>query len=102
MAKKNNVYKTLRGKQLDMGAFVAKNDRVVAVGNMNVNARGDEVDGEGNVIKSRAEIMREYHSLHTMVPTDETAPTENTTQDLVPDPDEGWADYEPKGGSDAN
>lgn len=100
MAKK--VYKTQRGKQLDMGAFVAKNDRVVAVGNMNVNARGDEVDGEGNIIRSRAEIMKDYHNLHTMVPSDEPAKTE-TAESLIPDPDDGWADFEPKGGSsDAN
>jgi len=38
------------GKTLDMAALAAKNERVRAVGNMRVNARGDTIDAEGKVI----------------------------------------------------
>jgi hypothetical protein len=43
-------YRTAQGKTLDMAALAAKNERVRAVGNMRVNARGDTVDGMGKVV----------------------------------------------------
>lgn len=45
-------YKTALGRSVDMAALAAKNERVRAVGNMKVNARGDTIDSFGNVIKS--------------------------------------------------
>lgn len=46
------TYRTAQGKILDMASLIAKNEKVKAVGNMNVNARGDEIDERGRVIKS--------------------------------------------------
>ena len=43
-------YKTAMGRTVDMAAIVAKNEKVRAVGNMSVNARGDTIDSNGNVI----------------------------------------------------
>ena len=43
-------YKTAHGKVVDMAALAAKNERVRAVGNMKVNARGDTIDATGKVI----------------------------------------------------
>lgn len=43
-------YRSARGKTLDMGALMSKNERTRAVGNMKVNARGDTIDSNGNVI----------------------------------------------------
>jgi hypothetical protein len=45
-------YKTALGRTVDMAALAAKNERVRAVGNMKVNARGDTIDSMGNIIKS--------------------------------------------------
>lgn len=42
--------KTANGKMLDMNALIAKNERVRAVGNMNVNARGDIIDSHNRII----------------------------------------------------
>lgn len=44
------IYRTAQGRKLDMGQLAAKNEKVRAVGNMNVNARGDTIDSAGNVI----------------------------------------------------
>lgn len=44
-------YRSAMGKTVDMGALIAKNEKVRAVGNMNVNARGDEIDSLGRIIK---------------------------------------------------
>lgn len=43
-------YKTAQGKILDMASLVAKNEKVRAVGNMKVNARGDTIDPSGKII----------------------------------------------------
>lgn len=43
-------YSTMMGKALDMDALRTKNEKVRAVGNMNVNARGDTIDSHNRVI----------------------------------------------------
>jgi predicted DNA-binding protein (UPF0251 family) len=43
-------YRTAQGKVVDMSQLVAKNEKTRAVGNMNVNARGDTIDGQGRII----------------------------------------------------
>jgi hypothetical protein len=50
-----SVYRSAQGKQVDMAALAAKNEKVRAVGNMSVNARGDTIDSHGRVIKSVTE-----------------------------------------------
>lgn len=44
-------YRSAMGKNVDMGALLAKNEHTRAVGNMNVNARGDTIDANGRIIK---------------------------------------------------
>lgn len=44
------IYKTARGKTVDFGSMRLQNEHVRAVGNMGVNARGDRIDSQGNVI----------------------------------------------------
>lgn len=43
-------YRSAQGKVIDMSALAAKNEKVRAVGNMKVNARGDTIDGTGKII----------------------------------------------------
>ena len=54
--------RTFRGKMIDMDDIRRKNEDAIAVGNMNVNARGDELDEWGKVIKSRDQVAREKNS----------------------------------------
>ena len=44
------IYRTAQGKRLDMAMLARRNERVRAVGNMSVNARGDTIDSQGRVI----------------------------------------------------
>jgi hypothetical protein len=56
------LHKTALGKTFDMAALRAKNEKVRAVGNMNVNARGDIIDSNNNVIhdaNKRVNVMYE-------------------------------------------
>lgn len=55
------IYKTANGKTVDMGSLALKNEQVRAVGNMKVNARGDQVDDNNRIIASKPEqVQRQY------------------------------------------
>lgn len=45
------VYKTHRGREIDMEALRRQNEKTVAVGNMGVNARGDKLGPGGTVVQ---------------------------------------------------
>lgn len=56
------VYKTAQGKTIDMGRLAVQNEKVRAVGNMNVNARGDLIDDNNNVISSKPEQVNKQYN----------------------------------------
>lgn len=59
MSKK--VYRTAQGKIVDMGKVQLQNEEVRAVGNMNINARGDQIDRHNKPIESRnSKVNRAY------------------------------------------
>lgn len=64
------VFRTAMGKQIDVDSLLLTNDHVIAIGNMKVNARGDELGPGGKVVKTRDQIMKEYYALNTPVATD--------------------------------
>ncbi len=88
--KRGKTYRTSSGQQVDFGALLLNNETVPALGNMNVNARGDEIAPDGSITKSREDIMREYNELNTMVPQDGAIP-EGTGLEA----DDDWQDWEP-------
>ena len=55
-------YRSALGKPVDMAQLAAKNENVRAVGNMSVNARGDEIAPDGSIVKSRNQKMREHYT----------------------------------------
>jgi len=64
------IHRTSRGEAVDMDMLRLSNESVIAVGNMKTNARGDELGPGGKVVKTRAQIMAEYHKLNTPVAND--------------------------------
>lgn len=61
------IYTTAQGKQVSMDSVRLSNETVIAVGNMKVNARGDQLGPGGVPEKSRRDTVNEYHNLHTPV-----------------------------------
>lgn len=61
----SKMYRTAMGKAIDMDRLRLSNEETIAVGNMKVNARGDELGFGGEVVKSRNEVMRDYYKLNT-------------------------------------
>jgi glycine cleavage system H lipoate-binding protein len=61
----NEVYKSANGKTVDMGALRLQNEKVRAVGNMRVNARGDVVNDNNEVIRTRNEQVNKQYQKQT-------------------------------------
>ena len=54
-------YRTMQGKVVDMDQLLQRNEMMPAVGNVKMNARGDELGPGGKVVKTREEVMAAYY-----------------------------------------
>jgi hypothetical protein len=61
------VYTTAQGKQISIDNVRLSNEDVIAVGNMKVNARGDQLGPGGVPEGSRQQAVNQYYNLHTPV-----------------------------------
>ena len=60
------TYRTAQGRIVDLGAMMVQNERTRAVGNMNVNARGDVLDESNRVIDAKnRQVQRQYRKQAT-------------------------------------
>jgi hypothetical protein len=77
------TYRTMQGKAIDMDKLRSQNELTPAVGNMKVNARGDEIGPGGKIIRTREQIVSSYYETNpkatpdTDVPVGVTQPTAN-------------------------
>lgn len=60
-------HKTMQGKEIDMEKLMQKHELMPAIGNMKVNARGDELGPGGKIVRKREDVVAEYYK------TDSTA-----------------------------
>jgi hypothetical protein len=74
MARK--IHRTARGATIDMERLRLANEDTIAVGNMKVNARGDELGFGGSIVKTRKEVIDATYKVHTMVPQDDRVYTD--------------------------
>ena len=49
----SKFYRSSRGQQVDVSSLLLQQENTRAVGNMGVNARGDKIDSNNKVVKSR-------------------------------------------------
>jgi hypothetical protein len=59
-------YRTAMGKTVDMGALMLQNEDVRAVGNMAVNARGDNLNSANRVIDRKSNQINRQHKKQTV------------------------------------
>ncbi len=60
-APRKRMYRTMQGRMIDIEKLRGANEDVQAVGNMNVNARGDVLGAGGKVIKQKSEVIQKYY-----------------------------------------
>jgi len=63
----SNKYRTAHGKSIDIDKLRLTNEKTIAVGNMKVNARGDQLGQGGKIIATRNELMNQQYKLHSPV-----------------------------------
>jgi len=80
------VYRTANGRNINIDAIIAQNEDSIAIGNMKVNARGDELGPGGKIERSKDKVMADYYKLNTPVASDLIpTPREAAKKDLVDD-----------------
>ena len=65
-----NVRRTAMGQPIDIDMLRLSNEHTITIGNTKTNARGDQLGQGGKVVKTRAQVMKEYHRLDTGMPVD--------------------------------
>jgi hypothetical protein len=56
------THTSMQGKPVDMERLAMKHELTPAVGNMRVNARGDEIGAGGKVIRTREQVLADQYA----------------------------------------
>jgi len=78
------IYRSAQGKTIDMDALRLKNEEVIAVGNMKVNARGDELGPGGVVVRTRNQVMDEYYASNAIYTKESAQEADNVATNPAP------------------
>jgi hypothetical protein len=57
---------TMMGKPFDMEKLYRQHETARAVGNANMNARGDQLSTNGQVVRKREEVVAEYYDTNPL------------------------------------
>ena len=90
------VYKSAMGKTVDMGSLLLQNERVRAVGNMNVNARGDRLDSNNQIVEPKNQQAQRRYRKQSNVSAgpahSSTRSAKETVQQPMVDPADSFLD----------
>ena len=75
--------RTAQGRVVDFEAMQLKNEHVPAVGNMRVNARGDELGDNNTVVRTNNERVAEHYTAYA--PTETPVPQANAIEESLPE-----------------
>lgn len=79
------VYRSMQGRMVDMEKMMNQNELAPAIGNISVNARGDELGPGGKIIRKREEIMADYYENNPKAIPEKKSPV-RTKNDSNSDP----------------
>jgi hypothetical protein len=63
----SKVYRSAQGKIVDLGTIMLQNEHVRAVGNMHVNARGDRLNSNNQVLETKPRQIQRQNARTTNV-----------------------------------
>lgn len=55
------TYRSMQGREVDMEALASRNETMPAVGNVRMNARGDELGPGGVIVRKREDIVNDHY-----------------------------------------
>lgn len=75
----------MQGKEVDMDKLIRQHELMPAVGNVRVNARGDELGPGGQIVRKREDIIAEYYETNPKAKSDKpvVAPVVTKTAESV-------------------
>ena len=79
----SKVYRSARGKMIDMDKIKLSQENKIAVGNMKTNARGDKIGTSGEVVQGRNQIMDQAYAVDTFAPYSPNDPKTFQNQQTV-------------------
>ena len=56
------VYRTMQGRVIDLEKLMRQNELTPAVGNIRVNARGDQLGPGGKIVKTKEQMLQDYYA----------------------------------------
>ena len=71
------TYTSMRGKEVDMEKMGLRFEKTPAVGNMRVNARGDELGEGGKIVRTREQVLQDYYAQNPNAMAEEIATRAN-------------------------
>jgi hypothetical protein len=77
------IYRTAQGREVDFEAMLLRNEHVPAIGNMRVNARGDELGPDNVVLKNNNERVAEFYAVQEPDVSAQLSITEDPLPDMV-------------------
>jgi hypothetical protein len=77
-------YRSMQGKEVDMDKLMRQNELMPAIGNIRVNARGDELGRGGTIVKKREDVMAEYYENNPKANTEKVAPVQTKPAQVPP------------------
>jgi len=96
-----NKFTTAGGKTIDIDNLRLQNEKTIAVGNMKVNARGDQLGKGGEIVAPKSQVMaQQYPKMQSPIATEEVEPS--NVANIAPDgesfdpPEEVIQPLEPK------
>lgn len=93
-------YRSALGKIVDLGALQLKNEKVRAVGNMGVNARGDLVDANNQPIQTRNQQVNKQYQQSTRNNVTESPVVSSSKSASIPMPPEDFDESDITAGPD--
>lgn len=67
-----NKFRTAGGKMIDIDNLRLQNEKTIAVGNMKVNARGDQLGKGGEIVTPKNQVVaRQYPKMQSPIATEE-------------------------------
>ena len=96
-----NKFRTAGGKMIDIDNLRLQNEKTIAVGNMKVNARGDQLGKGGEIVTPKNRVVaKQYPKMQSPIATEEV--TQPNIANIAPDgesfdpPEEVIQPLEPK------
>ena len=77
------IHTSMRGKTVDMDLMRQRNELTPAVGNVRVNARGDELGPGGQIVRKREQVLQDYYATSAKMPDVSAFKNEQPSIDVV-------------------